>query len=343
MNETPRPLNLGEILDRTIQLYRSRFLVFFGIAFVPTGVVLTLAAIIFILFALISLGGVSINSNPAVGFMAIMLIVVIVSVALPICLSAAALGSAAINKAVTHPWLSEQITIRDAYKQAWRRGWSYIALFLLEALLVWVVPLAVWIGLVFFGTIMAALAQTAGMGMAAGAIFFMGAIVVISALATYCVWMLLRLSLAFPACVVEGISSTAAIKRSFSLSNGTRGRILLLYTLGTVLNYLLMMAITVPAIFVLALLPGANNPERAQTASMVMLIVIYGTSFAVQALTRPVYGIALMLFYYDQRIRKEGYDIEWMMQQAGMMTPAQQAAVLQQPAELTQAKAEETL
>jgi hypothetical protein len=35
---------------------------------------------------------------------------------------------------------------------------------------------------------------------------------------------------------------------------------------------------------------------------------------------RPVYGIALVLFYYDQRIRKEGYDIEWMMEQAGLTT-----------------------
>jgi len=42
-----------------------------------------------------------------------------------------------------------------------------------------------------------------------------------------------------------------------------------------------------------------------------------------------VYGIALVLFYYDQRIRMEGFDIEWMMQQAGMadaLPPAPQIA-----------------
>ncbi len=43
----------------------------------------------------------------------------------------------------------------------------------------------------------------------------------------------------------------------------------------------------------------------------------YGLWFAVQALTKPVYGIAL-IFYFDKRIRKEGFDIEWMMQPAGM-------------------------
>jgi hypothetical protein len=36
--------------------------------------------------------------------------------------------------------------------------------------------------------------------------------------------------------------------------------------------------------------------------------------------------IALTLFYYDQRIRHEGYDIERMMDAAGMITPATPSA-----------------
>ena len=32
----------------------------------------------------------------------------------------------------------------------------------------------------------------------------------------------------------------------------------------------------------------------------------------------PIYSIALTLFYYDQRIRKEGYDVEWLMEQAAV-------------------------
>jgi hypothetical protein len=37
-----------------------------------------------------------------------------------------------------------------------------------------------------------------------------------------------------------------------------------------------------------------------------------------QSLAAPVFSIALSLFYYDQRIRKEGFDIERMMETAGM-------------------------
>jgi len=35
----------------------------------------------------------------------------------------------------------------------------------------------------------------------------------------------------------------------------------------------------------------------------------------------PIFPIALTLFYYDQRIRQEGYDIERMMDAAGMNAP----------------------
>jgi hypothetical protein len=35
-----------------------------------------------------------------------------------------------------------------------------------------------------------------------------------------------------------------------------------------------------------------------------------------------MYATGLTLFYYDQRVRKEGFDIEWMMEAAGMNLPA---------------------
>jgi hypothetical protein len=40
--------------------------------------------------------------------------------------------------------------------------------------------------------------------------------------------------------------------------------------------------------------------------------------FVSSALIGPIYSIGLTLFYYDQRIRKEGLDIEWMMHAAGL-------------------------
>jgi hypothetical protein len=71
----------------------------------------------------------------------------------------------------------------------------------------------------------------------------------------------------------------------------------------------------------LAFLPGARNPQNEQFAGMLIMFVAYAAAFAVQAITKPVYGIALVLFYYDQRIRIEAFDIEWMMQRAGLVVP----------------------
>ena len=48
-------------------------------------------------------------------------------------------------------------------------------------------------------------------------------------------------------------------------------------------------------------------------------------NLVLQVALAPISAIALVLFYYDQRIRKEGFDIEWMMQQAGLVQPASDA------------------
>jgi hypothetical protein len=40
--------------------------------------------------------------------------------------------------------------------------------------------------------------------------------------------------------------------------------------------------------------------------------------FLVHTFIGPIYATGLTLFYYDQRVRKEGFDIVWMMQAAGL-------------------------
>jgi uncharacterized membrane protein len=319
MKEPLRPSTLGEILDRTAHLYRSRFLVFFGIAVVPTAVILVFASGAFLLLAWSGVNGTGFSGSS--GIVAVLLVMVGLLVVLPVFLAVSALASAAMNHAVALANMGETTTIRDAYKAVWRRGWSYIGLYVLLGLTIAVAPFMAWFVLVFSSAALAAFAQAAGMGAAGGVLFGLAAFIVFFALVAYFFYMLLRLSLSFPSCVVEQIGAVAALKRSSNLTRGTKGRIFLLYLLGTVLGWMLTMVITVPLSFLTALIPGASSPEHASTVAMVLLFIIYGAGFAIQSLTRPVYGIALVLFYYDQRIRQEGFDIEWMMLQAGMVIP----------------------
>ena len=51
MIDTLRPSTLGEILDRTAQIYRTRFLVFLGIAAMPASVILVGASTSVLFFA----------------------------------------------------------------------------------------------------------------------------------------------------------------------------------------------------------------------------------------------------------------------------------------------------
>jgi hypothetical protein len=319
MNEPLRPLTLGEILDRTAQLYRSRFLLFLGISVIPAGVVVVLACLVGLVVAWWSAAGAGSMPEEAGYVLVAIFCICIALVALPVLLAASALAMAAMSHAVSRVHLGQTTTIRDAYKSVWRKGWRYIGLTLLEGILIGGVPFAVYILLVILiagGTIFA---RASGMGNIAGVgLFIMAVVLAVIAIVFYVFYMLIRLSLVFPACVVEQIGAWPAIKRSWDLSNGSKGRILLLYVLVGLLGWLLSMGISLPLLIIFTLLIGSGNPQHAQAASIAIIFISYGSSFAVQALVRPVYGIAQVLFYYDQRVRKEGYDIEWMMQAAGM-------------------------
>jgi hypothetical protein len=124
--------------------------------------------------------------------------------------------------------------------------------------------------------------------------------------------MWLRYSLAMPACVVEELPTRQAIRRSIELSKGSRGRIFVLWLLVYAIRMILGLLLGFPfMIFAL------KHPGHALPLLWLALSEIAG--FITNMLIGPIYSTGLTLFYYDQRIRKEGFDIEWMMQAAGLM------------------------
>ncbi len=316
MIDAPRMSTLGEILDRTAHMYRSRFLLFLGTAAMPAGVVLTCAVGVFLFFGWMGTGAQT-APDAFVGIVAIGFLAVSVLIILPLCAVSMGLGAAALNHVAMAAYHNQSITIRGAYQEAWRRGWRYIWLLILQALVIIAAPIAAWL-IVLLGFAAAGGVTGASPG-ANGAAITGYVLLLFLALAIYAVWMLLKLCLAFPACAVEKITAWAAVKRAASLSKGTQGRILILYLLGLVLGWGLSLVIMIPAVMIVSLVPGLDTPRHSQSVAMAMILVIYGGPFLARAFTKPVYVIAEMLFYFDQRIRKEGFDIEWMMRQAGMI------------------------
>ncbi len=319
MNDRLRPQSLGEILDRTAQMYRSRFLVYFGIAVIPVGILVVFAAGFFLYLAWS--GSDAANAFPQSTRMVVGIVVfsILGLAALPAYIGSTALGWAALTDASARAFLGESISIRSAYSSAWNKGWRYLWLCLLAAAIVIIAPFVVFFIFTLGGGVLAAMAGKAGLGDLSSVLGgFM--VLLVLGLGLYALFALLRVCLAFPVSVVEQISAWNSIKRAFVLSRGTKGRIFLLFLLGAALGWILVLGMSIPLFITLALIPGMNNPEHAARVGQIFGFIWYGLSFAVQAFTRPVYGIALTLFYFDQRIRAEGFDIEWNMREAGMLT-----------------------
>jgi len=320
MNESLRPSNLGEILDRTLAFYRARFLVFFGIAVLPAGVVLAFASALFLFFAWLGSGAAGTVQPRTAQVLAWLILAGIMLLALPVCVAVSALGTSALNHGAASAYRDEKIAILAAYKGAWKRGWRYLWLYCLQGLFAVVAPLLV------FGGALLGIAIASAVGAASDTM--VGAVAIVGGIgfSTSFLLALPRLWLAFPVCVVEQTTAWAALKRGYRLSKGTRGRLFVLCLLGAALGRLLTVALAVPLMIVVELIPGANTPQHQDLAGMVMLFIMVAAYFAVQALTWPVYALALLFFYYDQRIRQEGFDIEWLMKQAGMVVESKPEA-----------------
>ena len=319
MESSLRPLTLGEILDRTAQLYRTNFLLFAGIFSVYAGVVLVLSLMQIGLAELLK----SLNVTGA-------LIWVNLGASGVELLAAFLLfgaTTAAISRAVAWVNLGEPATIRGAYQSILPHLGRYLWLMTITALRAWT-PLVLlyggFIGAIAFygskgfGRHAGATAQQAAVANPQATTFILAASVVFFLLlipvGIYTVLMNLRYSLAIPASVVEDMKARKAIRRSIDLAKGSWGRIFLLMLLIGVIKVGLV-AMTQVFVFVAAFKhPGQPLGPLAQSLSQI--IAFFTTSFL-----GPIWATGITLFYYDQRIRKEGFDIEWMMQAAGLTLP----------------------
>ena len=117
-------------------------------------------------------------------------------------------------------------------------------------------------------------------------------------------------SLAIPVAVLEGKGLRDALARSSELTRGHRGRIFVIYSLLLTLVYIVTLLLQIPTMAVVAIWAGAlSATEMPAWAQIVMAL----SSFVTTALVSPVMTIALSLVYYDERVRKEAFDLQHMI------------------------------
>jgi uncharacterized membrane protein YwzB len=147
---------------------------------------------------------------------------------------------------------------------------------------------------------------------------------VIWAVRLYCSY-----QLAVPVCVLENRGAVDCMKRSRFLSKG-KGvqRILLVLFLSAVLTYILSLAFSLPLI-ILAMVSAIGNATRL---AIPMVIWQYLASFFAGTIAGPIATIALGVLYYDERVRKEAFDLQLMMEAVGQQQAPQAAAAAAPPA-----------
>lgn len=308
-----RPFSLGEILDRTAQLYRSNFLVFAGIFSIYAGVALALNLLQIALGALLKGGSAPLKLSWAV----------IITAGIEWLLLVLLLGAAiaAVSRAVAWVHLGEPATIRTAYASTLPRFGRYLWLMMITSFLAWI-PMALiygsYMGFVLLYVRPKGILAHPNVAANAHATLVLGVVSIAFFLLVVpaFVWgivMTLRYALALPACVVEDLKARQAIRRSIELSKGARGRIFVLFLLIGVIKVGLLLVSQ--AFFFAAIFKNHGQVGPWVTAGSQVV------AFFTNTFIGPIGATGITLFYYDQRVRKEGFDIEWMMQAAGLVPP----------------------
>ncbi len=300
------PRTFGQILDRTYRLMRTHMRLFLGIAAVPSAaIILAFAAVLgFMLISIASQLGGSTATPPVfhAGFWVALVSIYVIS---PLVY---ALYMPAASYAATQADLGVTVTFLQAYGVAWRRFGRFLWLMILCFLIV-MVPLAVVVALVGLGALLLHNVMSPEVMFLLIPVF----VLLYLAYAVYCVLILLRFALVYPACVAEELTAWASLKRSAKLTQGAKGRIFLVLLLVYAITYVVTMA-CVLVLFVLAglvaLVAILAHVSQGSPAFYILIglgVLGYLLSIAISILvTYAAYATALAILYNDQRLRKDG-------------------------------------
>ena len=316
MMQPLRPMNLGEILDRTFQIYKSRFWVFVGIA--------ALSALVMMAVRLAMESWWKLDSSK--GFPVFGLIYMEQVIWMLLLFLVQTLFDFLVRPSMTHLIFGEVVDsplcLSTALKSALNRWLANmgLALFVLCSVLIFPVIL-----IILLEACSAMLAQAANIDTTAfGPIWApeMAASILLGFVCFF--WFSSWFGLSWCACRLEGLSAWRALRRGRRLSRGACRKLLAVQLAQAALWWSLTFAFLIAVQFLIR----ALRMERVNYTVVLRthMILVSSGAFVISCLLGPIYPIALTLIYYDQRIRKEGYDIEQMMHAAGWMAEAAQTS-----------------
>jgi hypothetical protein len=307
------PLGAGDLIDRTVRLYRRHFMALVRASAPP--VVFSAAGTV--------LWSVSIRAMAVTGsggrlFFYVMLAFLGIALYLLGLLAQLIVMGGASRNLVMHLLWGEPVTARLIYRSVRSRLWALVGASLVVgfwmiislALALTVMLLAMFLILIVIGV--TAAARMTWLTLALGLVLYVAALFL-----TLLIFFLLAGLAAYvpQALMVEGKGVLESISRSAELARGHVRRLMGMFLFTSFASYAALMLLLIPLGWA-GYLNGVNPLELDATRLPAWYVVSRTVVAQFSAiLLAPVWMMGLSLLYVDQRVRREGYDIELMAAQ----------------------------
>jgi hypothetical protein len=295
-----RPLSLGELLDRTFTVYKSNFWVFAGIMAIPAalGIPVTFFVLRFDTTLLANPTQPFVPSPAQVfGFVGLYLAFVFIWALVY------AIVAGAMTFAVSEVYLGRKSTIAASYKSL--------------RVMLRILGIAILVTLVVGGVgvlLISAMAFTTQTALSGTSQIVVGMVIVVMVLALYAlivatmVYLALRYAVAIPALALENLGVLASIRRSVRLTKGRRGQVFVAMLLAFIISVVGSMVFYMPFYIPTMIMMVRDHSVPAWLSLLSAIFAALGT-----CATSPIFMIVLVLCYYDTRVRKEAFDLQFMM------------------------------
>jgi hypothetical protein len=304
-------MSTSQVLDRTFFLYRKNFVLFAGIAAI-TPLLTTVDSL-----AQLAVFGMPVSADQAARSAAGMQQFFgreAIGGFITLCayLVGYTISAGATVHAVSMLHLGRATTIKESYQRV-KPIFGRLLLLMIRIFLaaMWPIIVCYVVGVVSVLVLLMVVPGVAG-GNAGGAIgiglmlllVFVGALAgVVWAAIVYC-----RYALAVPACTVEGLPIKYSLIRSKFLAKDNLGRVFVVYLLTTVIGVAVAGLLQAPLY-----MSAAFSFRTGLQLTPGWLAWTYASQFIGTMVAGPIAAIAMALVYYDQRVRKEAFDLQLMM------------------------------
>ena len=298
MTEPLRPLSIGELLDRTFSLYRQNFKLFVGVS------ILGPVAMLCYQMAAAAVGVGSAHSGVIQNRGSIIVTVIAGVIFYMVGYS---ISLAATVRAVAAVYLGKAIRIGEAYASAKGRVLRVFGVLFaagaiggLGGMLIFGLGIAIMTGAVAGGK-----AAAGPPGAIVGAI--VGTVAVIASI-LMAIRFAMRYALSLQACVVENLTVGASLKRSKVLTKGAYKRVVtVMVVCSVVVMALAFLFVALAQVTLYLLAPRGAGIFANQVATQIAHLIS-------GVLGAPLATIAMSLVYYDERVRKEAFDLQFLME-----------------------------